>query len=65
MISSLAPRGVDVGGVDQVAAGLEEPVELLVRPVLVGLVAEGHGAQREGRHDGAARPRVRYSMAPP
>ena len=63
MISSLAPRGVDVGGVDQVAAGLEERVELGVASRLVGLGAEGHGAEREVDTAAPLAPRVRYSMA--
>ena len=41
------PGGVDVGGVDEGAARLDEPVELRVRPVLVGLVAERHRAEAE------------------
>lgn len=45
---------VHVGGVDEVATGLEVPVELLMRAGLVGLVAECHRAQRVAGHDGAA-----------
>jgi hypothetical protein len=44
--------GVDVGGVDQRAAALDEDVELLVSLRFVGLRAEGHGAQAQSR-DGA------------
>ena len=45
--------GVDVGGVDEGAAGLDERVELRVRALLVGLVAERHRAERVARHDGS------------
>jgi hypothetical protein len=41
---------VDVGRVDEVAAGLDERVELRVRARLVGLRAERHRAQRQRRH---------------
>ena len=56
MISSERAAAVDVGGVDQRAAGLDEGVELRVRARLVGLVAERHRAEREGRHGAAAAP---------
>ena len=58
MISSEAPLAVDVGGVDQGAAGLDEDVELRVGPLLVGLAAERHRAERQGRHGAAAPPEV-------
>src|SRR5207302_7283523 len=48
------PVAVNVGRVHQVAAGLEEPVKLLVRPRLVGLDAERHRAQAQARHRAAA-----------
>ena len=47
MISSETAAGVDVGGVDQRAAGLDEAVELGMRSGLVGLGAEGHRAEAE------------------
>ena len=48
---------VDVGGVDQGAARLEEGVELRVRYALVGLGAERHRAERQGGHGAAASPK--------
>ena len=54
MISSDAPADVHVRGVDQGAAGLDEAVELRVDAGLVGLRAEGHGAERERGHRAAA-----------
>ena len=50
------PCGVDVGRVDQVAAGLEEGVELLVRPRLVRLLAEGHRAEGQVGDGASAAP---------
>ena len=47
-----APR-VHVGGVDEVAAPLDEPVELSVRHLLGALVAERHRADALRRHDRA------------
>ena len=47
--------GVHIGRVDQVAAGLYEPVELVVGGDFVGLGSEGHGSQRQRRDTGAAR----------
>ena len=49
MISSLTPCG-DVGRVDEGPADLDEAIELSVGALLVGLVAEGHRAQRKRRH---------------
>ena len=40
---------VDVGGVDEVAAGVDEAVDDLLARRLVGLVAEGHRAEAELR----------------
>ena len=47
---------VDVGGVDQRAAGVDEGRELHGGLVLVGVAAPGHGAQRQPGHDQAAAP---------
>ncbi len=38
-------EAVDIGGVDEIAAGLDETVEHFPAERLVGLAAEGHGAQ--------------------
>jgi hypothetical protein len=45
---------VDVGGIDEIAAPGEIVVEQLVRGGLVGLRAEGHGAEAIGGDDGPA-----------
>jgi len=45
---------VDIGSVDQGAAGLDETVQLRVRFGFVGFGAEGHGAERERQHHTAA-----------
>jgi hypothetical protein len=42
---------VDIGRVDEVAAGFGVPVEQQVGGRLVGLLAEGHGAQGKFRDD--------------
>ena len=47
MISSDVAGAVDVGGVDEVAAGGDVVVDEPVRGRLVGLRAEGHGAEAE------------------
>src|SRR3954452_4722140 len=47
---------VDVGRVDQRAAGVDEGGELHGRLVLVGVAAPGHGAQRQPGHDQTASP---------
>ena len=62
--------GVHVGGVDQRAAGLDEPVELLVRAGLVGLGAEGHRAEASSDTAQPLRPEgsvvhAHVSTAPP
>lgn len=46
---------IHIGGVDQVATGLDEPVELVVGGGFVGLGSEGHGSQRQRRDTDAAR----------
>jgi len=50
--------GVDIGRVDQRAAGVDERVELTMRVGLVGLDAERHRAEREPGHDRPAAAQV-------
>src|SRR3712207_9064875 len=50
------PVAVDVGGVDQRAAGVDEGRQLHRGLVLVGVPAPGHGAQCQARDDQAAAP---------
>ncbi len=47
------PEGVVVGGVDEIASGLDEPVEDGERRLLVHGGAEGQGAQAQGADEGA------------
>ena len=48
------PGRIDIGGVHQGAAGLDEGIQLRVRSGLVGFRAECHGAERESGHGAAA-----------
>ena len=44
------PVGIDVGGVDEGAADLEEGEQLVARLVPVGVAAPGHRAERQARY---------------
>ena len=55
------PAGVDVCGVDEVAAELDETVELGPRDLLAALVAERHRAQAlRGHHRAGAAQRAEF-----
>ena len=47
------PVGIDVGGVDEGAAGLDEREQLVARLVAIGVTPPGHRAEREARDEQA------------
>src|SRR5215213_8648627 len=45
---------IDVGGINQSAASVDKPIELVMGAGFIGLDAEGHGSEAERRYGASA-----------